>query len=326
MKALCYLFNDKSNLGDSLFVEVYKELFPELEFIFTDKITQQLFSWYDVLFIGGGSFLEGEPNIDRDLLEKLPEKPLIYFGIGAETSIHSWHKFLLKKARLVYLRSFSAFDKITSLNPETILCQDLVYALQGKTLLQEMRKKTILFLPNAHIISKWNSRAWKHSAWEYFKSECSQAFEELLKRGYRIDILPMCHNSEHQDSFAGIEIANKMISIDGLTILPFKEYDYASLTQIFSSYELVISQRYHGLVLADICKVPCINIHHHDKLKEFYSPLTKAVDFYRSSKDTFLSAIDEALFLKSITDSSHMGINPDVFKSIKDRVIYTLKE
>lgn len=313
-------------MGDNLFIEAYQELFPEYQLTFTEKITDELFEAHDALFLGGGSFLDGPPNCSRELLEKLPSKPMIYLGVGAETSIHLWHKFLLQKARLVCIRSQHSVDKIKLLNANTIFCPDLVYALGNKIQPQPKKAKSILFMPNAHVISKWNDAAWKHTAWEYFKSEFSQTLEVLLEQGHSIDVLPMCHNSRHKDEFTAIEIINKMTN-GKITILPFKEHDFASLSNIVSSYELIISQRYHGLVISDMVKIPCINLHHHDKLKEFSAPLTKNIDYYRTSKSAILSAIDNALFVKSVqSPDDNMAINSDAFISIKNKIKHILNK
>lgn len=320
MKILVYGFFNKSNIGDNLFIEAYKKLFPEYEFTFSEKITAELFESHDTLFLGGGSFLDGQLNVPKELLEKLPSKPIVYLGVGAETSIHPWHKFLIQKASLVCIRSIHAIDKIKALNANTIYCPDLVYALSDEIDKQKAKPKSILFLPNSHTVSKWNDAAWKHSAWEYFKSECAQTFEFLIDHKHSIDVLPMCRNSNHKDDFTAAEIANKMTH-GKLNILPFEEYDFVSLSKLCSSYELIISQRYHGLVMADITQTPCINLHHHDKLKYFNATLTKNVDFYRTSKSAILTTIDDVLFVKSLHDkTTDMAINLDAFTDLKDKV------
>ncbi len=326
MKILVYGFFKKLNIGDNLFIEAYRELFPEYQFTFTEKITEDLFNANDALFLGGGSFLDGPLNCSRELLEKLPSKPIIYLGVGAETSIHLWHKFLLQKAQMVCVRSQHSVDKIKLLNTNTIFCPDLVYALQNKIQFQPKKAKSILFMPNAHVISKWNDLAWKHTAWEYFKSEFSQTLEVLLGQGHSIDVLPMCHNSRHKDEFTAIEIINKMTN-GKINILPFKEYDFVSLSKIVSSYELTISQRYHGLVISDMVGTPCINLHHHDKLKEFSAQFTKNIDYYKPSKSAILSAIDETLFFKSLQSSdSNLAINSDAFITLKNKVKHLINK
>lgn len=319
MKALVYCFSFKKNLGDNFFLEAYQELFPELNFTFSDKITEDSFNSHDIIFLGGGSFLDGQPNIPKDLLDKLPKKPLIYIGVGAETDIHPWHKFLIKKSKLVCIRSHNHLNKIEELNKNTIVIPDLVYSLYKKIKLKNRIKKSILFIPNAHTISKWNDLAWKQSSWENFKSEFSQVCEELCSQGFKIDVLPMCHNNHHKDNFAAVEIYNKM-NIGNLNILPFKEHNLTELSELFSSYELIISQRYHGLVVADMTKTPCINIHHHDKLKEFSSPLTKSIEYYGVSKTSILAGIDDILFMKTFDNECPISIKSDVFGAVKDRV------
>ena len=94
-----------------------------------------------------------------------------------------------------------------------------------------------------------------------------------------------------------------------------------------STYELIISQRYHGLVIADMTRTPCINLHHHDKLKQFSGMFTKNIDYYRTSKSALLDAIDDTLFVKSVQyPDSNIAINSDAFKSLKEKVKHILNK
>ncbi len=70
-----------------------------------------------------------------------------------------------------------------------------------------------------------------------------------------------------------------------------KKYSYVEapqnifdLTQMFSMFESIITQRYHGIVLSEICQRSCISIAHHDKLKNKLSNGTKIVSYYGLEK------------------------------------------
>lgn len=320
-KVLVYGFYSKSNIGDQLFVEAFKHLFPNYHFTFSDNITEELIANKDAIFFGGGSFLDGEPHIPQTLVHELKKLKIFYLGIGAETSIHPWHKYLLKNASLIAARSLESYDRLKELNDKTMFCPDLVYCLSDQVAKRKKTEKSILFLPNSHTISKWNSMAWKHTAWEFFKSECAQAFEDLTGAGYKIDVLPMCENSHHRDSYNAIEIAAKMNNGD-LKFLPFQEHSFSELSKLVSGYEIIISQRYHGLILADMVGSSSVNLHHHDKLKHFSGPLNKNVNFYQCSKDSLLNAVDCARFKADLqlSDNDSTVINSNIFKSLQEQV------
>lgn len=319
MKALVFGFFNKDNLGDEFFKESYRCLFPYLDFEFVSKIEYKDLIGKAAVFFGGGSFLDGEPNITKELLDELKKKKIFYLGIGAETEIHPWHKFLIKNARLVAARSEISRQKLQILNSKTILCPDLVYSLQDKVRFKKKEEKTILYLPNAHTISKWNSPVWVHNSWEMFKSECSQAFEHFISLGYTIDVLPMCSNKRHKDESAAVEIENKMIK-GSLCMLPYYEYNFSELSELVSGYELVISQRFHGLVVADMTNSSSINIHHHDKLKHFSGVLNYNFEYYGTHKNGLISAIEEGLNRKSKNDLNPLVINSNSFEQLKEEV------
>lgn len=315
MKVLVVCFYQKGNLGDNFFVEAYRQLFPEYDLTFTDRITSDMVSEYEVFFFGGGSFLDGQPPIDRDLLEKLGNKKLFYLGVGAETQFHTWHKFLLQKARLIAVRNQKSVDRVSVLNSRVILVPDLVYSLVDEVRLEERKEKSILFIPNAHTVSKWDSATWKHSAWEFFKSEMAQALDGLVEAGWGIDILPMCGNNYHQDSFAGGEIIGKMHS-SVVRVFPFEDSYFQQFAAFVSRYSIVISQRYHGLVVADMTGTPSVNIHHHDKLRHFLSKKNIPIDFYGCSKGSITDAIHSAEKLSN----SERAINTNAFIELRSTV------
>ena len=65
-KILVYGFYFKGNLGDDLFVDAFKALFPAFNFTFVDQISISDLQDVDAVFIGGGSFLGDPINIADD--------------------------------------------------------------------------------------------------------------------------------------------------------------------------------------------------------------------------------------------------------------------
>ena len=132
MKVLVYGWYNQGNVGDDLFMEAFRHLFPDFQFIFSEIITSDLLVDVSVVFFGGGSFLIDSPRVTEDALLLLKEKKIFYIGVGTETNIHPVHIDLIKRSCLVATRSMDQIHHLSSLNDKVIFVPDLVYALQPK--------------------------------------------------------------------------------------------------------------------------------------------------------------------------------------------------
>lgn len=271
-----------SNLGDELFKEAFATLFPEYNFIFTSHFTKSKIDNCDAIIIGGGSFLFSDLNITPDLIELLKTKKLFYIGVGGETEISNVNQNLMASASLIALRSNRNLETIKKLNPNAIVIPDLVYALKDKAIISSQEKKSILFIPNFILVPQYSDVNWKFASWSYFLSEVSQWLDQLIDDGYSCDFLPMSYNKMINDGWAGVEICNKMKHRDTINLLPYSP-NFAEVTEIISKYSAVISQRFHGLILADLLNIKHINIHHHDKLK-YATTNGESVSYYGLNK------------------------------------------
>lgn len=283
MKILVYGFYHKNNIGDQLFIKAFEKLFPNYIFLFTDKITTELLKEYNIIFFGGGSFLDGDPKFSSEIISLLLEKSIFYIGVGTETDIHQTHQILMKSAKLIASRSFD-ISKAISLNSNTIQIPDIVYSLhQAKT---KTKINKILFIPNSIVVPNYSSQHWTHAAWGYFKSEFCQTLDEL-SNSYKIDFLSMCENNKNNDTHAGIEINN--FCLKKYKIISTNE---ENIIEIIKQYDLIITQRFHGIVLANMCNIPVISIHHHSKLEKTYPKTNFSISYYELNKNKLLSIID----------------------------------
>lgn len=264
MKVLVYGFYFHNNLGDQLFIDAFRYLFPTYEFTFVDHITSAILQNQDAIFIGGGSLLDGEPKIAPEVIDILGSYPIFYVGVGTETNIHPTHIRLMKLARFIAVRSAHKFDFIKSINPNTMIIPDLVYCLPNQ---QSSNKilNSLCIVPNILVVPRWSDPHWKHSAWQHFKIEFAQALDELSSK-YVIHFVPMSVDKTANDQYAAIEIINSMKECGKVQVLP-QPTDAQTAIDLLSQYSLVITQRYHGTVLANMARVPCLTIYHHDKLK-----------------------------------------------------------
>jgi polysaccharide pyruvyl transferase WcaK-like protein len=206
-KILVYGWYHNKNIGDDLFIDSFKKLFPEFNFTFTNYITVNQLNSNDAVFFGGGSFLYADVNCEDKKL--LTTKLIFYVGVGIEKYIHPTHIELLKIARIICSRSAETINDVRSLNSNTILIPDIVFCLK-KTTHSTRVKNSVLVLPNSCVLPKYNDQHWKYAAWNYFKSEYAQFLDILIENNYNVHMFPMCTNSKSHDHLASAEIINNM--------------------------------------------------------------------------------------------------------------------
>jgi polysaccharide pyruvyl transferase WcaK-like protein len=315
IKALVYGWYHKGNVGDDLFEDAFHKLFPEFEFIFTDEITEELLSETDAVFFGGGSFLFSAPLIAENLLSKLKKKKIFYIGVGAETDIHPVHQDLIKIAKLVCIRS-NDLEKISKLNSNVMLISDLVYFLQDSSLVKESENKTVLIFPNISVVPSYKDTYWKHTSWLYFKSEFVQALENIINAGWDIKFLSMCNNSKMNDAWTAHEIISHLDNRDRAIVVPTGN-NFAEIAAEVSKHKIVITQRYHGIILSQLLRKPCVSIYHHDKLKISSIKEVQSIPYYGINKDELLNKFYQ---LSQVNLSSNLSIDNNAFVVMQEKV------
>lgn len=315
-KVLVYGWYNQNNLGDELFKDAFNNLFPEFEFVFTDYIRVEHLKNIDAIFIGGGS-LVGEPLrlASNVCLDDVKKHKIFYIGVGAETGFHpDTHGKLLPLAQLVALRSSTNFDSIKNENPNTIVINDLVYSLQSNKV-DVKKPNSVLVIPNILVVPKWNSPHWKHASWEFFKTEFAQYLDDLLDKKYTVDFLPFCVNNSWNDCFVAGELISRLSNIKEKCLLD-KPADLESAVQTISSYQMVITQRYHGAILADIAETPCLTIHHHDKLK---NTIGSQLSYYACNKGRLWEETNNLL-----KNTAILPIDRNIYTSLRQTIIKLL--
>lgn len=297
MNVLVYGWYNHGNIGDELFKLAFNNLFPDFNFTFTNLINNV--DGYDAIFIGGGSLLDGKPRFVN--INQIKTKPIFYIGIGTETSIHPIHQDLMANAKLIASRSPNF--------PNSIYIPDLVYSLNQSSINKQSNK--ILFLPNIATIPNHLDPLWKYNSWNYFKIEMAQFLDYLIENKYEINIGAMCQNQTMNDFWAGNEIVNLMVKRKNYNIN--LSNDYNELIDQLKQYSLIISQRYHGNILAQNAGVAHISLYHHDKLKNDYFNKGKYISYYGLNKKMLIDALHFDSYI----------INPD-FTELKQKVYYEM--
>lgn len=314
-KVLVYGYYNQGNIGDNLFTEAFTHLFPNCDFSFTEIITEKKLQDVEAVFFGGGSFLLDRPNIVLNSLSSLTDKKIFYIGIGVENYIDPFHYELMKQAKIIAIRSHDQFDRVKNINPNTLCIPDLVYSLKNKVSLSKKISQSVLVIPNVLVVPQINDPHWKHTAWSYFKSEFVQFLDWILDSGYHPHLFSMCRSLEVDDNWAASELVSSMISRNSNLILLDNPVTLSEVTFLFSRYELVITQRYHGSILSDMLEIPHITISHHDKFKSsFYGDL---ISYYNCSKQILINSFNKAL---EKTNPQFMSIKQDNFDALVKEV------
>jgi exopolysaccharide biosynthesis predicted pyruvyltransferase EpsI len=226
------------------------------------------------------------------------------------------HLELMQLAKLIAIRSDVNLDKILKINSNTIVIPDIVFSLSEKNLVTK-KPNSILIIPNIAVVPKQQDEHWKHAAWEFFKSEFSQFLNELVKAKYSVDFLSMCNNKECSDSWAAIEIINRMDVRKTKYLLPSTQ-GIENLSKLISSYEIVITQRFHGIILSEMVKTPYLAIYHHDKLKPTSNLSGEFISFYSLNKNLLLDKIKNTFDLNF---KESLPIERNIFDKLNQLVL-----
>lgn len=318
-KVLVYGWYHQLNIGDELFVSVFKKLFPDYTFSFHEFVTIRELEGVDVVFFGGGSFLLDRPNITEEALEALKTKKIFYLGVGVEADIHPTHMELMKHALLIATRTIEQIDRVKCLNPNVEWIPDLAYALQSEVKLSEVRDHhSVLVMPNVSVVPQTFDPHWKHAAWMHFKSEFSQFLDWLVDNGYQPFFLSMCRGTEVDDHWAANEIIAHMARRNRYYLIDRQPVGIERTTEVISKFGFVLTQRFHGIVLSEMTRTPYISIYHHDKLKVTYPGEGKFVSYYNTSKQSLISAFEDTIKMKF---SPSLPIESNIFEALGQKIM-----
>jgi exopolysaccharide biosynthesis predicted pyruvyltransferase EpsI len=135
----------------------------------------------------------------------------------------------------------------------------------------------------------------------------------MVAQKYSINFLPMCSHPELSDHAAAIEIINGTSHRSKCKIQK-QPKNLQEATQVFSQYSLIITQRFHGIILANMVNVPVISIQHHDKLKNCS---TFGVSYYGLNKNLLIDQVND---IKSRKNNNILPIERNSFIDLKQRV------
>jgi polysaccharide pyruvyl transferase WcaK-like protein len=289
-------FYGRGNVGDELMAAALRGMFEPrgVDLKFVDSLRGTEVATADAVIIGGGSFLFAKPDMDEFARKLLLEhhRPVFYLGVGLETDIHEDHRKLIGIARALITRS--AADNIPDADwaRRAHSLPDLSYSLpQVSALRDEMSEQSLLVIPNVEVIPTHVDPHWMHVGWERFKDEFAQFLDDLIDRAnVNPTFLLMCKNSRQDDRWAAHELIARMRHRSTEFNIVQGHNDCLGMTSFISGFKVVMTQRYHGIVLAQMSAVPHVSLDHHDKLKTVWPRKGVSLPYHGATKTQFLEA------------------------------------
>lgn len=308
--ALVYGWYGRGNAGDELMKHAIAGMLRPrgFELSFVDKIgVPQLLNYdkpegyVDAVIFGGGSILYGEPIVTPEAMTLLLEGkvPVFYVGVGVETAIHPKHQALMNVARIVAARERDI--------------PDLAFSLPVPDHVISHPPRGLLVIPNIEVVPTWSDPHWKHLAWERYKDEFAQALDHLIDGGLDVSFLLMCSNPHMEDAWAASELLARL-KRRGNQKCVFTAG--AGVITLMQRHEAIVTQRYHGIILAEAAGVPYVSIDHHDKLKNATPNRGIHLPYHGVRKDELIGSIEKSL---ATTLSPHQ-VPRQVYDDLADKI------
>ena len=315
--ALVYGWYGRGNAGDELMKHAIAGMLRPrgFELSFVDKIgVPQLLNYdkvegyVDAVIFGGGSILDGDPNVTPEAMEVLlaGKVPVFYVGVGIETQVHPKHQALMSVARLVAARERDI--------------PDLAFSLPRPDHTPSHPPHGLLVIPNVETVPTWADPHWKHVAWERYKDEFAQALDHLIDGGLEVSFLLMCSNLHMEDAWPASELMARM-KRRGTKKHVFKAGGTEVLV-LLQRHAAIVTQRYHGIILAEMAGVPYVSIDHHDKLKHATPSRGLHLPYHGVRKDELIGTIEKSL---DTTLSPHL-VPRQVYDDLADKIVGIVKK
>lgn len=264
------------NIGDESYKLSFPIIFPNHEFIFSDKLKGN----EEIVILGGGNVLSEH---FLHLLNKVNCKKLC-MSVGVT-------EFKEINCEKIYVRDINSLNLI----PNSIYMPDFAFALKpnaenGKNLIKnifkdnELWNRLILCIPNAHLVDTLNSLSRDNITYQNFCYNFAKFVDETPASFL---FMPFGRQMPWDDRVVCGNIASKCKFWKKNVVL-FDQISVQDSLDIIAACDLVVSQRLHGSIFSCLSSVPFIDISHHDKNKSFLKTIKKEnvmMDYWKFSKE-----------------------------------------
>lgn len=290
-KVVAIGFYDKGNVGDEAFKAAFKTLFPLWDWTFRDQVPTNP-NAYDAMVIGGGSVLDG---FKLDLSGVTI--PLGFIGVGLGEDPTGDLLVALQRAKVVVVR-----DRLSRQHyPAADYAPDLAFTNPFLGNPRPIGTKKVAFFANDFMAAKEGSASWVGDAFNWFTHEAANTCQKLMESGYQITFMPMCIGGIDDRRTAGAVIGRLKNPGTKNAAWLFGPREGQTLEQtvhnVIAESDLVVTQRFHGMVYAAQAGKPFVAISSHDKFLGLATDMgwsAGLVDYYGYQTGRFLTASDWA--------------------------------
>ncbi|NOU51816.1 polysaccharide pyruvyl transferase family protein [Pseudoalteromonas sp. JBTF-M23] len=210
-------------------------------------------------------------------------------------------EILINKSRLVFARDEASFDACEKLNKEGSLIRSPDFtALIEPEHVEPFEKKTVCFIPNNKMISKYNHKDAVNSADVYIGFWCNLA---AYFNGKGFEVVLLNHEGAEDKALCEQIIAKSPCDIrlvDSLGAIEIKEY--------IGRCQALVSSRFHGCVSALSQGIPCLATswsHKYEMLFEEYGLINNVLNYLDSDE-----VIDKqlAIFINELEQQKELSL------------------
>lgn len=297
----------RQNAGDELMKHAIARLLKArgAQVTFVDRIDAATVEGVDGVVFGGGSILHDDPNVSTDVVDLMASAglPVCYLGVGGETTISPVHQRLIDVSPIVVFRELDV--------------PDLAFALGAKVPTVERRPDSLLVVPNVEVLPTCNDPHWMHVAWERYKNEVAQALDAMVSRGTQLTFLLMCSATHRDDVWATHELIGRMATRSSDFVVRRARGVVDELLSEFASHSAVLTQRYHGIIMAEMAGTPYVAVYHHDKLRMATPVRGTRLPYHGVQKHELIDGLTGAL--NATLDP--FVVEASVYDDIADRIV-----
>lgn len=171
----------------------------------------------------------------------------------------SYINAITKNADCFISRSENYLKYTPKLHTEQItLSSDMIFSDDKLFGMQKKQEKNLVVISLANIFES-NTDAYK----EKFISEIVELIQYILKFGFKVHLIPFTNEIDMELN----ETIAKRINDPNLKNMAFEENPYKTFSEV-SRASVCIGMRFHTIVMALSCCIPCLSISYSDKNKD----------------------------------------------------------
>ena len=266
------------------------------------KKLKQLSSQYDFIFVSPGGANIGiykDWTYLANVIVARMVNPNVLFHLNtvgeSNSKIFNWISRKVLKKCILFVREKRSFDFLRTKNINSTLGVDTAFLLSRRQK-EPSDNKILTLIPTQ--LSNWHVDFRSSNDGDMLKEEILPAIADFAKRsGYIVRILPHLYSSEAESTFLNMvksqleEQQAKVYVDDGVD--SFFKYD-----ERVANSELVVSMRYHGVVLAVKNKTKIISLAYENKMKEccrYAGIISQNIDLLNYDNEILISLLNESL-------------------------------